>query len=634
LLTSHFRQWFLLSSLLIATAASAQRPSIVSSGEWRYYGSDAASTKYTPLDQINAANVSRLKVAWTWDSPDNALRKKNSDLPNGPNEATPLMANGVLYTSTGLGQVAALDAATGKTLWQYNPQANGGVSRGVAYWSKGDQARIFHCTATSYLLALDARTGKLIPSFGKNGRIDLTQGLRRSVNRRIVNQTSPPIVVGDVIVVGGAVDDFQDQKEVPPGDIRGFDAVSGKLLWTFHTIPQAGEPGNETWRKDSWKYTGAVNCWTLMTADPALGYVYIPLSTPNNDWYGGHRPGDGLYGESLVCLDAKTGRKVWHYQIVHHGLWDYDLPCAPVLADVMVNGKKVKAVAQVTKQAFCFVFDRVTGKPLWPIIEKPVPPTVMPGDEASPTQPFPTKPAPFDLQGATEENLNNLTPELNKEAKQILARFRHGELYTPPSTQPTIEMPGWLGGASWAGASLDPETGLLYVPSVNNPMFAQLKKPDSAGATLDYMLGKWADHIDGPQGLPLFKPPWGRITAIDLNSGEHRWMAVNGDGPRNHPALKGLNLPPLGVPRRAYLLVTKTLLLSIQEGSSFNTTPAKYPPVLRAFDKQTGKLLAEVPIPGHATGAPMTYMAGGRQYIVVPTGGNFQPAKMYALCLP
>jgi quinoprotein glucose dehydrogenase len=620
--------------LLLSSAAMGQRPSTIPQGEWPYYGRDAASAKYSPLDQINASNVKQLKVAWTWASPDNALREKKPDLPNGPNESTPLMVGGVLYTSTGLGQVAAINPVTGKPLWVHNPQANGGVSRGVAYWQKGGERRIFHSTANSYLIALNAGTGKPITSFGENGRIDLTKNMRKPVERERVGETSPPIVVGDVIVVGNSVDDFHDTKEMPPGDIRGFDAVSGRLLWTFHTVPQKEEPGNETWEKDSWRYTGAANCWTLMTADLELGYVYVPLGTPNNDWYGGHRPGSGLYGESLVCLDARTGRKVWHYQLVHHGEWDYDLPCAPVLADVVVNGRKVKAVAQVTKQAFCFVFDRVTGKPLWPIIERPVPPTVMPGDKAWPTQPFPTKPAAFDLQGGTEDHLNNLTPALNKEARKILSEYRHGPLYTPPSTQKTIEMPGWLGGASWAGASLDPETGILYVPSINNPMFSQLKKPDSPTATVDYMIGDRADQMDGPQGLPLFKPPWGRITAIDLNTGDHRWMVPNGDGPRNHPALKGLKLPRLGVPRRAYLVVTKTLLLSIQEGSSFNSAPSKYPPVLRAFDKKTGNLLAEIPIPGHATGAPITYMAGGRQYIAVPTGGNIQPAKLYALSLP
>ena len=624
----------IIMSLMLPPTAQAQQNRTPAPGEWPVYGCDAKSSKYAPLSQINSENVVRLKEAWTWDSPEHAVREKYPDLGNGPNESTPIMVSGVLYVSTGVGQAAAVDARTGKTLWVHESGARGGVNRGVAYWQKGNERRIFYGNADDYLLALDARTGKSILTFGNKGRIDLTQGLRRPVPRSQVTVTSPPIIVGDVVIVGGAVNDFNNKKEMPPGDIRGFDAVSGKCLWTFHSIPQPGEPGNATWEKGSWKYTGAVNVWTLMSADPELGYIYLPFGSPNGDWYGGHRPGSGLYDESLVCLEAKTGRKIWHFQCVHHGEWDYDLPCAPVLADVVVQGKKIKAVAQVTKQAFCFVFDRVTGKPLWPIVERAVPPTQMPGDRAWPTQPFPTRPEPFDLQGATEENLIDLTPELKTEARKILHSFRHGPLYTPPSLQKTIEMPGWLGGASWAGAALDPETGILYVPSINNPMYARLEKPKQAGATLDYMIGDFAEHIDGPHGLPLFKPPWGRITAIDLNTGQHKWMVPNGEGPRDHPALKGLDLPRLGIPQRAYLIVTKTLLLSIHEGSSFNAEPAKYPPVLRAYDKQTGVLLAQIPIPGHATGAPITYLVDGKQYIAVPTGGNTQPARLFALCLP
>jgi quinoprotein glucose dehydrogenase len=325
---------------------------------------------------------------------------------------------------------------------------------------------------------------------------------------------------------------------------------------------------------------------------------------------------------------------VWHYQFVHHGLWDYDLPCAPNLVDIRVGGKRVKAVAQVTKQGFCFVFDRVTGKPVWPIEERPVPPTKMPGDTASPTQPFPTKPAPFDRQGGVEENLIDFTPELRREAKAILDTWNHGPLYTPPSQQRTILLPGWVGGASWAGAGFDPETGILYVPSVTNPMWLNLKKPPSPTATLDFKIADSGDTVDGPQGLPLFKPPYGRITAINLNTGDDVWMTPLGDGPRDHPALKSLNLPKLGVNRRGYTVVTKTLLLAVQEGSSFSTQPPKEPAKLSAFDKATGKLLAEVDLPGHATGAPITYMAGGKQYVVIPIGGGIYPAELIALALP
>jgi quinoprotein glucose dehydrogenase len=460
------------------------------------------------------------------------------------------------------------------------------------------------------------------------------KGLRKPANRSLFSHTSPPIVVKDVIVVGGAIDDFQETKEMPPGDVRGFDARTGRQLWRFHSVPQAGEFGNETWEADSWRYSGNTNVWTLMSADPELGYVYLPFGTANNDWYGGHRPGANLFSESLVCLDARTGKRVWHFQMVHHGLWDYDLPCAPNLIDVTVGGKRVKAVAQVSKQAFCYVFDRVTGKPLWPIEERPVPQQAAPGDRAHPTQPYPTKPAPFDLQNAVEENLIDFTPQLRAEAKSILDTWHHGPLYTPPLEKRTMMLPGWVGGASWAGASTDPETGILYVPSVQNAMWLNLAKPKSPSATVDLKIDQSGHDIPGPQGLPLFKPPWGRITAINLNNGNHQWMSVVGDGPRKHPAIKHLQLGKLGINRRIFTLTTQTLLIAMQEGAWFNEKKPDYPPKLWAFDKATGKQLAEVSIPAHATGAPITYSWKGRQYIAYPSGGAIDPAKLIALSLP
>lgn len=641
------RRLLVITAFATAFAAGATAHAARSSrqetptGEWRVYGSDFAGSRYSPLDQINRDNFRNLRVAWTWSSIDNDLLKSHPELHPGPNEATPLMIGGVLYTSTSLNQVAALDATTGKLRWSYDPGCFGGVHRGLAYWDGPRRARsgtggprLFLATSTSYLISLDPATGKPDPKFGKDGRVDLTLGLRRPVDRKQVSHTSPPIVCGDVIVVGGAVDDFGDHKQMPPGDVRGFDARTGKQLWVFQSVPQEGEYGQETWEDGSWKYTGNTNVWTVMSYDPELDYVYLPFGTATNDWYGGHRKGDNLFSESLVCLNARTGKRVWHYQMVHHGLWDYDLPCAPNLIDVTVKGKRVKAVAQVTKQAFTFVFDRKTGKPLWPIEERPVPPTRMPGDRASLTQPFPTKPAPFERQGVTEEDLIDWTPELRSQAREILKEWNYGPLYTPPFTKKTMLVPGWVGGASWAGASHDPETGMLYVPSVTTPMWLALKKPSSPMADVDFKIDENGYKIEGPQGLPLFKGPYGRITAIDLNTGDHRWVKPLGEGPRDHPAIKHLNLPPLGRNRRGYLLTTKTLVIAIQEGSWFNTETPEEPSKLRAFDKRTGELVGEVDLPAHATGSPITYLAGGKQYYVFPTGGGYEPARLVALCLP
>jgi quinoprotein glucose dehydrogenase len=624
----------------VAGRTPAGSAATAANGDWRVYGGDLFGSRYSPLDQVNAENFRRLRVAWKWWSPDNDLMKSRPDLRPGPHEATPIMVDGVLYTSTNLSQVAAIDAATGKTLWVHDPEGYGGVHRGVACWEGSSrpggrrERRIFIGTGDAHLVALDAATGKPVRSFGKNGRIDLTRGLRRPVPRKLVTVTSPPVICRDVVVVGGAVDDFQDRREMPPGDVRGFDARTGKLLWTFHSVPQPGEFGNDTWEDGSWKYTGSTNVWTVMSADPELGYVYLPFGTATNDWYGGHRPGANLFSESLVCLDAKTGKRVWHFQMVHHGLWDYDLPCAPNLIDVNVDGRRVKAVAQVTKQAFCFVFDRVTGKPLWPIEERPVPQSRMPGEKSWPTQPFPTKPAPFDRQGVTEDDLIDWTPELRARAREMLKDWVYGPLYTPPTEKKTILMPGWVGGASWAGAASDPETGLLYVPSVTTPMWLTLKKPPHFLADVNYKIDENGYKVEGPQGLPLFKGPYGRITAIDLNTGDHRWMTPLGEGPRDRPAIRHLNLPPLGRNRRGYLVVTKTLLLAIQEGSWFGQEAPDEPPKLRAFDKGTGKLLGEIDVPAHATGAPITYMAGGKQYFVYPCGGTNLPQEFVALALP
>jgi quinoprotein glucose dehydrogenase len=649
--------------LAAALAAPALGQSGARDGQWRCYAGDNGATKYSPLDQIDKDNVKGLKVAWQWNSPDNAVL--NGDpfkyIERVPfiYEATPLMVDGVLYVSTSYSQVAAIDAADGKTKWVYDPKCYDGgrptnlgfVHRGVAWWTdgKGDD-RVLIGTGDSWLIALDAKTGKPCPAFGTDGKVDLTEGLRRKFDRKQRNYavTSPPVVCRDVVVVGSSISDLPTGKEMPPGDVRGFDVRTGKPVWTFQTVPQPGEYGNRSWEEGSWKYTGNTNVWAPMSADDELGYVYLPVSTPTNDWYGGHRPGNNLFADSLVCLEAKTGKRVWHFQLVHHGLWDYDPPAAPNLADITVDGQKIKAVAQVTKQGFCFVFDRATGEPVWPIEERPAPQSKVPGEKTSPTQPFPTKPPPFDRQGVQLDDLIDFTPGLRREAEEIVKKFEYGPLYTPPSEKGTLQLPGWTGGANWGGAAFDPETGRLYVSSLTSPIRVALEKPKAEDKTDFDFVRLLEGEVKGPRGLPLFKPPYGRITAIDLTKGEHAWVVPLGGGPRDHPALKDLKLGPLGSPQRASLLVTKTLLFAgqmgkvdkavgiIRDGGELKDMKEAltFHPCLRAFDKETGRLIAEVELPDNVTGAPMTYTVGKKQYIVFAVGGLFNPAKLVALSLP
>jgi len=630
-------------SLLLSATSQAQRGT--SGGQWPNHSGDKGSTKYAPLDQINRSNVRNLHVAWRRPAVADELRGQHQELKfSNLFRSTPLMINGVLYASDGIGLVEAFDPATGRTLWvqestDLGPEALAGTStRGIAYWRNGADERILS-VRPPYLYAINLKTGELIRSFGEAGKVDLRTGL--GPQPQPFNFTSAPLIVKDIAVIGSSIADNPNLKEGTRGDVRGYEIKTGKLRWTFRTIPREREFGVETWEDRAWEYTGAVNAWSNLSADEELGYIYLPLTSPTSDMYGGHRLGNNLFSDSLVCLKAETGERVWHFQLVHHDLWDYDLPAAPILADIRVNGKPIKAVVQVTKQGFAFVFDRVTGQPVWPIEERPVPQSATPGERTAPTQPFPTKPAPFERQGVSVDDLIDFTPELRREAIDITKRYVVGPLFTPPSikgdgandTKGTLQLPGSVGGADWNGAALDPETGILYVPSVTGTFAADLVSGNTVQSNLRYVHGT-REFVTGPRGLPLFKPPYGRITAINLNTGDHVWVKPNGDGPREHPAIKHLNLPPLGQPGRASPLVTKTLLF-IGEGDPINvrTPPGGGGRKFRAYDKASGAVVWEMEFPAGTTGAPMTYMYKGRQYIAFAIGSSEHQAEFVALAL-
>jgi quinoprotein glucose dehydrogenase len=633
-------------------------------GEWTRYGGDSGTTKYAPLDQIDKGNVSRLRIAWQRPAVDSSISAKDPKLSfSGNFRATPLMIGGVLYSPNGIGLVEAFHPGTGKTLWVQEPFPDeeaqglrGDSSRGVTFWVDGTEKRLF-VVRGEYLIALDQASGKPVTAFGEGGRVNLRTGLGPRATRYA--WTGSAQICRDVVIVGvgigGSMSDRPTRREGVPGVVQAFDVRTGQPRWKFNPIPRPGEVGSETWENDSWALAGDANLWSLISADEAQGLAYLPMTSPTSDMYGGHRPGDNLFANSLVCVRCATGERVWHYQIVHHDLWDYDLPAAPILADIKVDGKPIQAVVQLTKQAFAFVFDRMTGRPVWPIEERPVPASDVPGERVARTQPFPTKPPPFDRQGVSIDDLIDFTPELRAEATALLKHYRVGPLFTPPSVRGTgpdghrgtIELPGSVGGADWQSGAFDPETGILYVQSITTPFTADIVKPDNKNSDLDYVSGTRA-WTPGPQGLPLMKPPYGRITAIDLNKGELLWMTPNGDGPRNHPLLKPLNVPPLGNPGRSSPLVTKTLVF-LGEGDPVMAAlgsrlrpemPATLAPgyggkKFRAFDKATGAILWETELPSGVTGAPMTYMFEGKQYILAAIGNREpQGAGFVALSLP
>ena len=646
---------FVLSCVGFLLCGGAQAQLGSNDGEWTNYASDTGSTKYTSLDQINADNFEELEIVWRWTSIDGEIDLEAvmgdaaEDISFGRLQATPLMIDGVLYMITALNQAVALDSATGELLWSFDPQAYlsgysisplGYHHRGVAYWSDNKESRILFATNDGYLFSLDAEEGRPDTAFA-GGRIDLTQGIPRADRESLdysgavpLGTVSPAIVVGDVLVVNQITSNRPHYKERPPTFVRGYNIRSGELVWTFNTIPQAGEFGVETWQEESWRYTGNGGVWTQMSADLDLGLVYLPTEAPTNDYYGGHRPGDNLFTQSVVAVDAATGDRVWHFQMIHHGLWDYDTPAAPNLMNINVDGREIRALAQVTKQGWAYVFDRATGVPVWPMPELPVPQGLIPGERTSPTQPFPTKPPAFAMQGLTEDELIDFTPELKAEALEIIGDYVYGPIYTPASLpdeetakRGSIFVPSAGGGANWPGAGFDPETNVLFVPSSNGaftPFMGTL--PEDESNFRYYRLQNRG--VVGPRGLPLLKPPYSTITAIDMNHGEILWQAPNGDGSvrvENNPAVEGLDLPPLGGGGRHPVLVTSTLLIHGQNEG--------YGPILIARSKETGEELAKIELPGDPQSAPMSYAIDGRQYIAL--GVNATPtAELIVLGLP
>ena len=605
-------------------------------GEWRHIGGGHGAAKYSPLSQIDSENFAQLEVAWRWES----AGKRVEELSPYPREyfrATPLMIKGRVYVPTELGQVAALDAGSGEELWVYDPESyergKPGMywryTRSLEYWSDGVEERVFIATMGRQLVSVDIATGLPDPRFGEDGIVDLSRDLgREDFPVGNISHGAPVIVFRDRVIVGSKIFDMTLRRSSPPGHIRAYDVRTGELSWRFHTIPQEGELFTETWENDSWRGMGNTNAWAPMSADEELGYVYIATSTPTNDYWGGERHGDNLFAESLLCLDAATGKRVWHFQTVHHGIWDYDIASAPNLVDVVVDGRLRKAVAQVSKTAFTYVFDRATGEPLWPIEERPVEASTVPGEKLALTQPFPTKPPAFDRVGVSVDDLIDFTPELESEARDIGEKFKLGPIFMPlilageGGKLGTVVVPGAGGGANHPGASLDPDTGLLYVQSMTRATGMALIEPDPVRSDWKYMLDRVT--VEGPRGLPLFKPPFGRITAIDLRIGEHAWQVPLGDGPTRHPAIKHLGLGPLGskeVGNQGGLLVTKTLLIAFapKYGENGELVPGS---VAQAYDKASGRLLAEFDVDISFYGAPITYLHRGRQYIVAAGGGT------------
>ncbi len=649
------RQVWAVLTLVSTVAAHAQQGSprrAPPGGErpavgWPVYGGDAAGRKYSPLADIHRDNAATLTPVWEWRVGEAPIPDSDTSKAARPGtfQTTPLAIGDTLFLSTPYNRVAALDAATGTPFWIYDPGAyrfgqpsngTGFVHRGVATWSDGRERRIFIASRWR-LIGLDAHTGRPIPSFGSGGEVDLTADLIWPVNRLHYTNTSPPVVYRNLVIVGNGVGDRLTYRRDPPGDVQAFDVRTGKRVWRFSPIPQPGEYGHETWEDSSWARTGHTNVWAPFTVDTARGLLYLPVSTPSNDFYGGDRKGDNLFAEAVVCLDANTGRRVWHFQTVHHGLWDYDLPAPPVLATITVNGRRVDAVAVVAKTGWVYVFDRVTGAPVWPIDERPVPPSDVPGERAAPTQPFPTRPAAFAKQAFSTDDVIDWTPELRARALAQVSQYRIGAIFTPPSREGTILMPGLIGGAGWGGAAVDPETRVLYVKATNWPWVIRLRGPEAS----DTIQARWVFDRSARLGLdldsavagmgdaptiPIHKPPYGTLTAIALDTGEHLWQITVGDMPelRGHPLLAGLDLPPTGVMGAPGPIVTAGGLVFLTGGGS----------TLYAIDKATGETRWSWELGADGYAVPMTYRtSAGRQFVVIATGAG-EHAVLKAFALP
>ena len=629
-------------------------PAGAQTAEWDHWGGDAAQTRFAPLDQINAENFLDLEIAWRWSA------NNYGPSPQYIYRATPIYVNGKLYTVAGERRtVVCIDPETGETLWMWRMRDNPrwqestrkNYGKGVAYAEVDGRPTIFLITPGYYLVALDAETGDPLPYFGMNGIVDLHLGMgdypvdadRGILDSGDITASSPPIVVNGVIVVGNSHDRgyYPDRKENVPGHIRGYDAKTGMMKWIFHVVPKPDEFGYDTWEGGSADYTGNVSAWAPLSADPELGLVYIPTDTPTNDYYGGERHGANLYGTSLIALDAATGERRWHFQMVHHDIWNYDTPNAPKLMDVTVEGRRVPIVVQTTKQGFAYVLDRRTGEPVWPMEERAVPASDAPGEQAWPTQPFPTRPPAFELQGITEDDLVDFTPEIKAQALELASRYRMGPLYTPPSlanhddgTSGAFVVPGANGGANIPGGSaVDPETGMLFVATERGHSVIALipgRERTIRGPSESAYVSLGPGGIRGPQGLPLLRPPWGSIVALNLNDGTLAWSIPNGDTPQDvidHPALQGVDLPVTGKMSHANVLVTRSLLY-YGEGRSGD-------PVFHAIDKATGREVGRIGIPATTNTAPMTYMHNGRQYILLSVASApDNPAEIVALALP